>query len=114
VTTTRRSRRSGPAPKPRDERRSILVGVKVSPREIGAFRSAARGLPVATWMRGRALEALEVPGTKEKAETLLTQAKVFRDRADEVLGEMHRAFRERIAAVDRLLARAREGARRRK
>jgi hypothetical protein len=57
-------------------------------------------------MRSRALEALEVKSAKEKAETLLTQAKAFRDRAGEVLGEMDRKLGTRIAAVDRLLARA--------
>jgi hypothetical protein len=91
---------------PREDRRSLLVGVKVSPAELGAFRSAARNLPVATWMRSRALEALEVKSAKEKAETLLTQAKAFRDRAGEVLGEMDRKLGTRMAAVDRLLARA--------
>jgi hypothetical protein len=101
----RRRRRPGPDPKPREERRSILVGVKVSPREIGAFRAAARGLPVATWMRGRALEALEVRSARERADAFLTQAKAFRDRADEALREMDREFGERIAAVDRLLVR---------
>jgi hypothetical protein len=105
VRTVRRRRRPGPDPKPREERRSILVGVKVSPREFGAFRSAARGLPVATWMRSRALEALEVRSARERADAFLTQATAFRDRADEVLREMDREFGERIAAVDRLLAR---------
>ncbi len=78
----------------------------MSPAELGRFRSAARSLPVATWMRSRALEALEVKSAKDRAETLLTQAKAFRDRADEVLGEMDRKLGARIAAVDRLLARA--------
>jgi hypothetical protein len=105
VRTTRRGRRPGPNPKPREERRSILVGVKVSPREYGAFRIAAGSLAVATWMRGRALEALEVRSAREKADVFLTQAKAFRDRADEVLGEMDREFGARIAAVDQLLAR---------
>ena len=102
----RRRRKRGPEPMPREDRRSLLVGVKVSPAELGAFRTAARSLPVATWMRSRALEALEVKSAKEKAETLLTQAKAFRDRAGEVLGEMDRKLGTRIAAVDRLLARA--------
>lgn len=93
---------------PREERRSILVGVKVSPRELGAFRSAARSLPVATWIRSRALEALEARGAAERAEAFLTQAKAFRDRADEALAEMDRKLSDRIAVVDRLLARAGE------
>ncbi len=101
-----RRRRRGPEPKPREERRSILVGVKVSPAELGAIRSAARSLPVATWMRSRALEALEVESQRERAESLLRQAKSFRDRAVEVLGEMDRKLGARIAAVDRLIARA--------
>jgi hypothetical protein len=105
VRTTRRGRRPGPDPKPREERRSILVGVKVSPREYGAFRTAAGSLAVATWMRGRALEALEVRSARERADIFLTQAKAFRDRADEVLGEMDREFSARVAAVDQLLAR---------
>ncbi len=106
MRTTRGGRRPGPGPKPREERRSILVGVKVSPKELGAFRSAARSLPVATWMRSRALEALAVRSAEERADAFLTQAKAFRDRADEVLREMDREFGERIAAVDRLLSRA--------
>ncbi len=109
----RRRRRRGPDPKPREERRSILVGVKVSPAELGAFRSAARSLPVATWMRSRALEALEIEGHRERAASLLTQARAFRDRADEVLGEMDRKLGARLAAVDRLLARAARAAARR-
>ena len=102
----RRRRKRGPEPMPQEDRRSLLVGVKVSPAELGAFRSAARNLPVATWMRSRALEALEVESAREKAETFLTQAKAFRDRATEALDEMDRKLGTRIAAVDRLLARA--------
>ena len=83
------------------------MGVKVSPRELGAFRSAARSLPVATWIRSRALEALEARGPREQAESFLGQARALRDRADEVLGELDRQFRRRIAAVDRLLAKVR-------
>jgi hypothetical protein len=56
-------------------------------------------------MRGRALEALEVRSARERADAFLTQAKAFRDRADEALREMDREFGERIAAVDRLLVR---------
>ncbi|MBZ5639405.1 MAG: hypothetical protein LAO51_11720 [Acidobacteriia bacterium] len=110
MTTTRETRRPGPDPKPHEERRSILVGVKVSPRELTRFRSAARSLPVATWMRSRALEALEIGGAEERADAFLTQAKAFRDRADEALREMDREFDERIAAVDRLLERAERAA----
>ncbi len=85
--------------------------MKVSPREYGAFRTAAGSLAVATWMRGRALEALEVRSAREKADVFLTQAKAFRDRADEVLGEMDREFGARITAVDQLLARVSGGSR---
>jgi hypothetical protein len=102
----RRRRRPGPVPKPAEERRNLLVGVKVSAREYAAFETAAAPLPVATWMRGRALEALETGSSRERIEAYLAQARALSDRAATTLAEVDGRIAARMARVDGLVKRA--------
>lgn len=81
------------------------MGIKLSPKEFGALRDAAGRLPVATWMRGRALDAVEVRGTRASVHAHLAQAKALSDRAHETLSAIGRTFEARIAEVDRVLSR---------
>ena len=102
----RRRKRPGPEPKPPEERRDLLVGVKVSAREYAAFETAAAPLPVATWMRGRALEALESGSSRQRLESYLAQARALSDRAATTLAELDRRIEARMERVDGLVRRA--------
>ncbi len=99
----RRGRRPGPAPKAPEDRRGLLVGVKVSARELSAFQAAAGAVPVATWMRSRALEALEARTSRERLDAYVAQARALSDRAAATLAEIDRRIGERITVVERLL-----------
>ncbi len=106
----RRGRRPGPEPKAPEDRRRLLVGVKVSARELSAFQAAAGPVPVATWMRGRALEALEARAAREALDGYVAQARALSDRAAATLAEVDRRIGERIAVVERLVRKT-EGSR---
>lgn len=99
----RREARPGPRPKAQEDRRLLLVGVKVSAREMSAFQAAAGAIPVATWMRSRALEALEAHASRSALDAYVAQARALSDRAAAMLAEADRRIGERITVVERLV-----------
>lgn len=95
-------RKTGPKPRPAAERRTEIIGVRLTEAERDQLTQVAGSLPLGTWFRLRGLEAARTGSVLDQAMQYLKEATTIRDQAEEIARQREAVAveRERRAAED--------------